>query len=42
MASTTNTLHYWPIKARNVAPILIARAGRIPLTQNTPDWPAFK
>lgn len=37
------TLHYWGIKARNYAPVVIAQAGGLALTQDTsPDLAAMK
>ena len=30
------------MKARNVLPLLVAHAGKIPLVQVQPEWPAFK
>lgn len=36
------TIHYWPIKARNVAIELVAAQAGIKLTRNEPAWPEFK
>ena len=42
LLQSANTLYYWPIKARNVLARLVAHAGKIPLEQVMPEWPAFK
>jgi len=36
--ATENKLYYWPIKARNVLPILTAKMGGVELTQVVADW----
>ncbi len=43
MASSTMTLHYWQIRARNYAAVVVAQAGGLSLVQNlNPDMQALK
>ncbi len=38
LQSSSATLYYWPVKARNVLSLLIAHKAGIAITQTTPDW----
>ena len=36
------TLYYWPILARNMNAVLVAKEAGLTLKQTEPEWPAFK